>query len=324
MTAIGIVGLGAVGARIARQLVTSGHEVVITDARPALAAAIAADLSVAAVGFDEMKRRSTVIVLATPAPHVDLARDLIHRGCCVISTSDDVTDTEDLLGSASVAATNDVSLVIGAAMSPGLSGLLARTLGDRLDVVDEVHVAAHGTGGPSCAHQHHTALAGTATGWHDGEWIQRPAGSGRELCWFPEPIGARDCYRAELSDPILLHRAFPDAGRVSARLSATRRDRLTARLPMLSPPHREGGLGALRVEVRGSRSGARVTEVAGVAQRSAVVTGALVAAVAACAVDGHLPTGAVILGSHDLPTDRLLDAVTARGISLQEYVGSDA
>ena len=25
-------------------------------------------------------------------------------------------------------------------------------------------------------------------------------GTGRELCWFPDPIGGRDCYRAALAD----------------------------------------------------------------------------------------------------------------------------
>ena len=49
---------------------------------------------------------------------------------------------------------------------------------------------------------------------------------------------------------------------ISARRSARRRDRFTARLPMLSPPHQEGGIGALRVEVRGAppRRRARVPD----------------------------------------------------------------
>ena len=138
-------------------------------------------------------------------------------------------------------------------MSPGLSGLFARHLANDLAGCDELHVAVHGTAGPACAREHHHALRGWAIGYQDGTWIERPAGSGRELCWFPEPVGARDCYRGEMPDPWLLHRSFPDVRRISARRSATRRDRFTARLPMLSPPHREGGVGALRVEARGAR-----------------------------------------------------------------------
>src|SRR3546814_6619520 len=78
------------------------------------------------------------------------------------------------------------------------------------------------------------------------------AGSGRELCWFPDPIGAEDCYRAELPDAVLLVPHFPLVDRVTARLSATRRDRITAHLPMLRKPHPEGLVGAVRVEVRRS------------------------------------------------------------------------
>lgn len=320
MSVVGIMGVGAVGARAARQLVTSGHQVVVCDERAALARAIAADLSVTSVSPTEIATSCSTVVLAVPAPHADQARALVRRGVNVISAVDDVADTDALLR----LEPTTCSLVVGAAMSPGLSGLLARHLADSLDSVDEVHVAAHGTGGPACARQHHRALAGTAIGWHDGEWVRRPAGSGRELCWFPEPIGAYDCYRAEMSDPLLLHEVFPEACRVSARLSATRRDRLTARLPMLAPPHREGGLGGLRVEVRGSRDGGRVTLVAGVAQRSAIVAGAVAAAVAAAIARGELPPGRVVLGDAALDNRALIDAVVARGISLQEYVGADA
>ena len=65
------------------------------------------------------------------------------------------------------------TLVVGAAVSPGLSGLLARHLAERLERCDELHVAVHGTAGPACAREHHQALAGWAVGWHDGEWIER-------------------------------------------------------------------------------------------------------------------------------------------------------
>ena len=93
--------------------------------------------------------------------------------------------------------------------------------------------------------------------WQDGDWVDYLGGSGRELYWFPEPVGALDCYRADIADPLLLHAAFPDVTRISARRSARRRDRFTARLPMLSPPHEEGGVGAVRVELRGSNTSRR-------------------------------------------------------------------
>ena len=95
-------------------------------------------------------------------------------------------------------------------MCPGLSGLLVRHLADQLASSDEIHIAVHGTAGPACARQHHRALAGQRR-WRlrDGDWVRRPAGSGRELCWFPEPVGAYDCYRGRTGVAAAAARAVP-------------------------------------------------------------------------------------------------------------------
>ena len=142
-----------------------------------------------------------IVVLAGPGPHAGPAADLLNRGAHVVSTSGHSDDVRALLDLDPVAKRAGTTLVVGAAVSPGLSGLLARHLAARLPTCDELHVAVHGTAGPACAREHHKALAGWALGWHDGQWIERAAGSGRELCWFPEPVGARDCYRGDLADP---------------------------------------------------------------------------------------------------------------------------
>ena len=67
--------------------------------------------------------------------------------------------------------------------------------------------------------------------------------------------------------------AFPGVVRVTARLAATCRDRLTAGLPMLRRPHAEGRIGGLRVEVRGRRGQTRDTVVYGAVDRPAVAAG---------------------------------------------------
>ena len=214
------------------------------------------------------------------------------------------------------------TLVVGAAVSPGLSGLLARHLAARLPLCDELHIAVHGTAGPACAREHHKALAGWALGWHDGQWIERAAGSGRELCWFPEPVGARDCYRGDLADPALLHRSFPAVERISARRSATRRDRLTARLPMLSPPHLEGGIGAVRVEARGrDDNGARVTHVVGVAELIGTAAAAMAAAMVTLLSDDSRDAGVMTTSDPELPTGVVLGNVLRHGVRLQEFTG---
>jgi hypothetical protein len=188
--------------------------------------------------------------------------------------------------------------------------------------VDEIHVAVHGTAGPSCARVHHRSLSGLAPSWLDGEWVDDVGGSGRELCWFPEPIGAKDCYRARSAAPLTLQRAFPEVERVSSRRSARRRDRFTAWLPMLSPPHPEGGVGGLRIEVRGSDDlGGRQTLVAGVAELVGTAAAATAAAFATAIADGILPAGVRVSADADLPTVEILHRVERFGVRLQEFTG---
>jgi hypothetical protein len=188
--------------------------------------------------------------------------------------------------------------------------------------VDEIHVAVHGTAGPSCARTHHRSLSGRAVSWRDGEWRNSIGGGGRELCWFPEPIGALDCYHAEIASPVVLHRSFPDVARIDARRSARRRDRFSARLPMLSPPHPEGAVGALRVEVRGSAAdGARLTRILGIAELVGTASAAVAAVFAAAAVAGEFPVGTVVTSDARLDTIGLLRRVESAGVRLQEFTG---
>ncbi len=303
---ITVVGGGVVGARAAQLL----HDVDITvDVIESVDNVTASDVAILAYGGDQSLG----------------AAELMDRGIGVVSTSDDLRIVEKLLALHRESIAAGVPLVVGATAAPGLSGLLARHLASGFDSADEIHVATHGTGGPSCARLHHKSLGGTALGLQDGEWIKRPAGSGRELCWFPEPIGARDCYRADLADPVLLHMVFPDIQRISERRSATRRDRLTARLPMLAPPHAEGGVGGVRVEVRGIKDGVRVVEILGVAEKLGTIAGVVAAAFAAALGQGRLgQEGLVIAGAAGLPTATLLRAIMEAGIKVSAFTGSDS
>ena len=214
------------------------------------------------------------------------------------------------------------ALVVGAGMSPGLVGLIARHLTTQLATADEIHVAIHGTAGPACARQHHRAARRRCGGVRRRCVRVVPAGTGRELAWFPEPVGAYDCYRAEVPGPVVMHRTFPDAVRISARMSANRRDRLTSRLPMLTPPHREGGVGALRVEVRGAdATGARVTLIAGIAEMVGTATAATACGYLDALLGGTLPVGLILPGDDRVDTTALLRAIERRGVRLQEFTG---
>jgi len=321
---IGVIGAGVVGSRVTDQLVASGQAVTIFDRDPYRARRLAAlharnGDAHAADSLDDLHGIETVIT-AMGAPHAEAVVRLREAGSHVVSCGDDLQDVERLLHLDTRARELGRTIVVGAAASPGLTGLLVWHLRERFDEIDEAHVAMHGTGGPDCARQHHRALSGQSIGWHDGEWLRRPGGSGRELCWFPEPVGSYDCYRSEMVDPLLLHRAMPNLQRVTARSSATRRDRFTSRLPMLTPPHAEGGMGAVRVEVRGFKGRARVVEVAGVAERVGQIAG-VVAAAAALQI-GSFDSGCQVLGAKGAPNDQMYQAVTAAGIRVHRFVGS--
>lgn len=263
-----------------------------------------------------------VAVLLHSGDQVDDAAEMLERGLDVVACGDGVADIGRLCLLEERALALGRSLVVGAATSPGLSGLLVRWQAARFATLDEVHVAIHGTAGPACARQHHRSMRGTTLGWRDGQWEYSVAGSGRELCWFPEPVGAKDCYRSRSADPILLHLAFPEVCRITRRRSARRRDRLTARLPMMSPPPPEGAIGALRVELRGAdEDGARLTSVVGIAEYLATASAAVAIGFARAAQSSELKPGLLVPGDPALPTRRLLGDIVALGVRLQEFTG---
>ncbi len=297
-----LLGMGAVGIRAARQLVaTDGLDrlTLVHHDRAKLAEitdALNSPSRVESIVWGrgagppppEALADADVIVLTMPKGHRPTAEVALERSVHVVSVSDEVEEVRGLLALDAEARERGVSIVIGAAFAPGLSCLLARHAASAFDTVEEVHVASIGTGGPACARRHHAALSETAVDWRDGAWRRRRGGSGRELCWFPDPVGGADCYRAARPDALLLVPAFPGVTRVTARMGATRRDRLTAWLPMLRKPHPEGMLGAVRVEVRGRRGVGHGVEVYGALDRPAVAAGTVASVAAAWTTDGRL------------------------------------
>lgn len=298
-----VVGRGVVAQRLHRML--HRRPVIVHDARWSAVTGVSP---------------GDVVVLAHGGAHAPAVPRLLERDLHVVTVGDSLDDTTALLDLDVDGL--DRSLVIGAAMSPGLSGLLARQLASSFATVDEIHVAVHGAAGPACARAHHRSLSGLSPVWRDGAWDDHVGGSGRELCWFPEPVGAKDSYRARIASPLLLHRAFPETGRISARRSARRRDRFTAWLPMLRPPHPEGGVGALRVEVRGADpTGARLCVIGGVAELVGTAAAATAAAFVTAVADGIVHPGLVLTGDASLPTLELLRRVQSFGVRLQEFTG---
>jgi hypothetical protein len=321
-------GCGVVGARAARQMlsVPAIDSLVLDDPRRDHVSRLATSLgSVSRVlrdGETWSEVGADIVVLAGPPTHYADARSALESGAHVVSVSDDLHDVEALLTLDDLAKRAARTLVVGAGFSPGLTCVLARHAAAELEVVEEVHVAKFGTAGPACARQHHQALKHPGRDWRDGEWVNVPGGSGRELCWFPDPIAGADCYRAALPDPLLLHRYFPTAARVTARVSATRRDRLTSRLPMLRKPHAEAGAGAIRVEIRGLREQRFEVVIMGCIDRPSVASATVLAVVTGelSAGTGNAP-GAMGLGSLVEPVSFLAE-LARRGVKCARFEGS--
>lgn len=324
---VAIVGVGAVGARAARQLMAMEDlvDLVVVDPDEDRREAVVGSLGPPARSWSgplpTVLGNVDVVILAGGGTQVPDAQSALRSGAHVVSTSDAVEDVEALLALDAEAREQNLNIVVGSGFSPGLTCVLAAYGARSFEQVDEIHVAKMGTGGPACARQHHRALRGPAPEWRDGAWNQRSGGSGRELSWFPDPLRAVDCYRAALAEPLLLLPAFAGVGRVTARVGASRRDRLTSRLPMLRSPHPEGGLGAVRVEIRGSQGRSGDNRVLGAVDRPSVAAGAVSALAARWAVDGRLArAGAAGLASLVEPGP-FLAALAERGVKVAVFEG---
>jgi saccharopine dehydrogenase-like NADP-dependent oxidoreductase len=324
---IGILGVGAVGAHVARQLLASDltTEVILADPDRGRLGSVVQGLGPRAAGLTEGRLHDQgvdlVVVAAPSGHHIGPARQAMLAGVSVVSTSDRIEDVEGLLAMEQPARAAGTTVLVGVGFAPGLTCLLAAHGAVGFDVVDEVHVAKAGTGGPACARQHHRALKGAARDWRNGGWVRRAGGSGRELVWFPEPVSGADCYRAALPDAMVMRDRFQDAVRLTARVAATRQDRFTSWLPMLSPPHPEGGTGAIRVELRGRIGGRREIRVLGAVERPAIAAASVVST-AAVAVLTRTAGGPGVRGLASLPDPTLhLRQLALRGLHAQEFVG---
>jgi saccharopine dehydrogenase-like NADP-dependent oxidoreductase len=324
-----VVGVGAVGQRVAQGLAgySAFESVTVVHRDPNRFSRLVRDAGARIrVERGTLSRipKADVTVIAVPAGARRAAQAALENGSDVVCCTADPSEVRALLALDSEAQAAGLTVAVGTAMAPGLSCVLAVFLRDRFERVDSVHVASLGTGGPACARRHHSALAGVAVDWEDGDWRRRPGGSGRELVWFPEPVGGADCYRASLADPVLLTPAFPGVRRVTSRIEATRRDRMTSWLPMLRRPHAEGRVGAVRVEVRGWVSGRAETRIIGAAVAPAPAAAAVSAEAAWWAVSGRLArTGAAGLAELVGEPGQFLKAVAEAGVEFSTFEGHD-
>ncbi len=325
MTKVGISGLGAVGSQLLQRLYarTDIDQIVIYDSDYLkLEKYLRFDSKkIEASSLSKIEQGALdLLFLCTPSgQQLEYAHRAVKQGVSVVSSSDRISDVVGMLSLKEAAEANNAVVIVGAGFSPGLTCVLATFLSEKFDVVDEIHIAKDGTGGPSCARQHHRAMKRPSLDWRDGKWVRRPGGSGRELVWFPEPVGGADCYRAALPDAALLQPLFPNVSRITARLSATRQDRFTSWLPMLTPPHNDGGIGAVRVEVRGRINERRETKILGAAATpsttSAIISEMLLPHILASHFYGASGVASLV------PPNQFISELGRKGVKLFEFDG---
>ena len=324
-TEVLIVGAGATGTRAAQQIATTWPHCQITmhDDASGIAESAARGLGSNVVAEPPTDSTADAVVIATRAgSHAEIAQQHLATASAIVSVGDSIGDVRDLLDLDEQAVANDCRIVVGAGMMPGLTDVLASHGRRWFDEVREIHVSKFGTGGPDCARQHHRSLKGRCFDWRDQQWQRRPGGSGRELAWFPSPVEAADCYRAELGDPLLLLRSHPNVERITSRMAATRRDRITMQLPMLRSPHPEGLLGAVRVELRGIEATEQVELVLGCAERPAVAAGAVAASAVEVLSERTVEPGAKGLAEW-VDAKVFLHRLRDREIRCEIFVGAD-
>ncbi len=322
-----VIGAGAVGTKVAQQLLSSNavDKILLRDTEPEKLGialkTLGSRVEVEHFPFPQNMDADVVVVASPRGTQLEAVKKAISLRRPTVVVSDGLSETVSILNLEKEAFELGVPVVVGTGFAPGLSCVLTAYGKTLLEQTEEIHVSKMGTGGPACALVHHRALSRMSFGWREDKWDKRLGGSGRELLWFPEPVGPQDCYHAALSDPILLHNAFPEVSRISAKMAATRRDRVTAFFPMLTPPHNEGGIGAIRVELRGSKNGVQENIVLGVSEHPASAAAAVTALTTEYLLKqkinlNHMSTLALIVEPSEF-----LSELTKRSIAVEIFEG---
>lgn len=326
-TGVAVLGAGAVGVRAARELWVAEPwrpRIISRRVRPA-PSIVPRTLQWQTVGnyesaIEDLDDTVGHVVIATGESQAALARRAVSAGLNVITTTDDPTETERLLDLDHEARSRDLSVVVGAGFSPGLAGQLVALAAAMLDEISEVHIARTGIGGRACALERLRSARSTTREWRERRWVPAPSGSGRELVWFPEPIGGKDCYRVASGEAQLLVPAFPSLRTVTVKVAMSRKDRLMLPLPVIFATGSDDSVGALRVEVRGTM-GARVeTVVMAVLDQPALVSAAVITEVLASLRDGRAPKGAGGLAGWPNP-EVFMANLHRRGVRAAEFTG---
>ncbi|MEW5944807.1 MAG: saccharopine dehydrogenase NADP-binding domain-containing protein [bacterium] len=229
-----------------------------------------------------------------------MVRAAIEARTNYVSICDDFDAAEEAIAMDGDARQARIVVLSGMGWTPGMSNVLARHGINRLDKAARVNIAWAGSADDSegLAVIKHTLhiFTGKVPTYMDGKWKNVPAGSGRDMVEFPDPIGKIPTYHVGHPEPITIPHFIEglqevtlrgsviplwlnNVARTLARVRITdtpgKRDLVSKMVHTISPLMGLGGKGVsgLRVDVHGEKNGKNATVSYTVADNMKRITG---------------------------------------------------
>ncbi len=222
-----LLGAGGMGEIALKDLVDSGvKQIVIADYNRTRVESLVKDykgqgMEISAAFVDANDRASLIrvmkdasVVASAIGPFseygVKVLKAAIEARVDFVDICDDPQPTIDELDLHDEAKKAGITAIIGMGNNPGVGNLCARYGAQKLDEVEEiefiwVHPAISRTGGAGVLHAI-GAFSGDVPSYHQGQWVDVPAGSDKEAIDFPEPVGRVEVFHSGHPEPITVPR----------------------------------------------------------------------------------------------------------------------
>lgn len=222
-----LLGGGGMGEIALKDLVDSGvKQIVIADYNRAKVESLVKDykgqrVEVSAAFVDANDHASLIrvmqdasVVASAIGPFseygVKVLKAAIEARVGLVDICDDPQPTVEELNLHNEAKQADITAIIGMGNNPGVGNLCAKYGAQKLDEVEEiefiwVHPAISRTGGAGVLHAI-GAFSGDVPSYHQGQWVDVPAGSDKEAIDFPEPVGRVEVFHSGHPEPITVPR----------------------------------------------------------------------------------------------------------------------
>ncbi len=320
MTTALVCGLGLVGRRAARQLVEGGQfERILVAARKSRHAESVAEVlgaSAQAVAWPvEASALAGVGVVACAVggqQDLRLAELAVSQGVAMATCSDSSGSVAALFALDGAAVRSGVSIIGGCGFAPGFTDILAVHASELFDEVHDIRIARAGGAGPASIDSVREQRRATSHLYRDGVWLETP--HLEEQVWFPEPISAADCQLVRGGGEYLADHFGPKVSITScwAEAKASR-----------WPNRNDDGLGAVRVEVWGTREGRRDVVVYGAIDRVSSAAGAVLGRVGELLVDTANPIAPGVHGvAGTFDARDLIRTLAERGLHAAVFEGA--